>query len=219
MGEACRAHTLWVIWRVSAKMILTRVIWELEMSPSVVVSRREGKGWSGMLRPRSTNLDMKTAIRRAHTSSKAKQIRTSKALFRTTFLPGMSWKSELCLMSSLIRASQWWLSGKEFTCQWGDVGSIPGSGRSPGEGNGYPLQCFCLENPMDRGIQSMGLQRRWTRLSTHRLLWVDCSNDCFFLHHSFHPFFPCSCFLSLSVSVSKGVEYSLNGTEEKMIIS
>ena len=33
----------------------------------------------------------------------------------------------------------------------GDAGSIPRSGRSPGEGNGYPLQYFCLENPMDRG--------------------------------------------------------------------
>ena len=33
----------------------------------------------------------------------------------------------------------------------GDVGSIPGSERSPGEGNGNPLQYFCLENPMDRG--------------------------------------------------------------------
>ena len=32
-----------------------------------------------------------------------------------------------------------------------DVGSIPGSGRSPGEGNGTPLQYSCLENPMDRG--------------------------------------------------------------------
>ena len=32
-----------------------------------------------------------------------------------------------------------------------DVGSTPGSGRSPGEGNGNPLQYFCLENPMDRG--------------------------------------------------------------------
>ena len=32
-----------------------------------------------------------------------------------------------------------------------DVGSIPGSGRSPGEGNGKPLQYSCLENPMDRG--------------------------------------------------------------------
>ena len=33
----------------------------------------------------------------------------------------------------------------------GDAGSIPGSGRSPGEGNGNPLQYSCLENPMDRG--------------------------------------------------------------------
>ena len=33
----------------------------------------------------------------------------------------------------------------------GDVGSIPGLGRSPGEGNGNPLQCSCLGNPMDRG--------------------------------------------------------------------
>ena len=32
-----------------------------------------------------------------------------------------------------------------------DAGSIPGSGRSPEEGNGYPLQYSCLENPMDRG--------------------------------------------------------------------
>ena len=32
-----------------------------------------------------------------------------------------------------------------------DTGSIPGSGRSPGEGNGSPIQCSCLENPMDRG--------------------------------------------------------------------
>ena len=41
--------------------------------------------------------------------------------------------------------------GKESTCSAGDLGSIPGSGRSPGEGNGYPLKYSCLENPMDRG--------------------------------------------------------------------
>ena len=45
----------------------------------------------------------------------------------------------------------WWLSGKESACNVGDVGSIPGLGRSPGEGNGNPLQCSCLENPLDRG--------------------------------------------------------------------
>ena len=41
--------------------------------------------------------------------------------------------------------------GKESTCSVGDPGSIPGSGRSPGEGNDNPLQCSCLENPMNRG--------------------------------------------------------------------
>ena len=40
---------------------------------------------------------------------------------------------------------------KESTCNVGDLGSIPGLGRSPGEGNGYPLQYFCLENSTDRG--------------------------------------------------------------------
>ena len=41
--------------------------------------------------------------------------------------------------------------GKESTCNAGDPGLIPWSGRSPGEGNGNPLQYYCLENPMDRG--------------------------------------------------------------------
>ena len=41
--------------------------------------------------------------------------------------------------------------GKESACNEGDPGSIPGSGISPGEGNGNPLQYSCLENPMDRG--------------------------------------------------------------------
>ena len=42
--------------------------------------------------------------------------------------------------------------GKESTCNAGDPASIPGSGRSPGEGNGNPLQDSCLENPMDCGL-------------------------------------------------------------------
>ena len=53
--------------------------------------------------------------------------------------------------------------GKESAYNEGDLSSIPGSGRSPGEGNGYPLQYSCLENPMDRGAwqapASMGSQR------------------------------------------------------------
>ena len=52
--------------------------------------------------------------------------------------------------------------GKQSACSIGDPGSIPGSGISPGEGNGTPLQYSCLENSMDRGdwraTQFMGLQ-------------------------------------------------------------
>ena len=40
---------------------------------------------------------------------------------------------------------------KASACNAGDLNSIPGSGRSSGEGNGKPLQYSCLENPMDRG--------------------------------------------------------------------
>ena len=59
-------------------------------------------------------------------------------------------------------------SGRESTCQAGDPGLIPGSGRSPGGGNDNPLQYSCLENYKDRdpgGLQSMGLQKSWTQLS------------------------------------------------------
>ena len=52
--------------------------------------------------------------------------------------------------------------GKASAYKVGDLGSIPGSGRSPGEGNGNPLQSSGLENPMNRGaarLQSMGSQR------------------------------------------------------------
>ena len=42
------------------------------------------------------------------------------------------------------------LNGKESACTAGDPGLIPGSGRSPAEGNGYSLQSSCLENSMDR---------------------------------------------------------------------
>ena len=40
---------------------------------------------------------------------------------------------------------------KESACNVGDLASVAGSGRSPGEGNGYLIQCSCLDNPMDRG--------------------------------------------------------------------
>ena len=45
----------------------------------------------------------------------------------------------------------WWLNGKETACNAGHMGSVSGSGRSPGEGHGHPLLYSCLENSMNRG--------------------------------------------------------------------
>ena len=53
---------------------------------------------------------------------------------------------------------------KASACNAGDLGSIPGSGRSPGEGNGNPLQCSCLENPVDGGAwwaTVHGIAKEW----------------------------------------------------------
>ena len=57
---------------------------------------------------------------------------------------------------------------KASACSVGDSGSIPELGRSPGEGNGNPLQYSCLENPMDGGAWWATVQevaKSWTRLS------------------------------------------------------
>ena len=70
--------------------------------------------------------------------------------------------------------------GKVSAYNVGDLGSIPGSGRSPGEGNGNPLQYSCLENPMDGGTWQAivhGVAKSRTRLSdfTHFAIAPHCS--------------------------------------------
>ena len=72
---------------------------------------------------------------------------------------------------------------KESACNVGDLGSIPGSGRSPGEGNGNPLQYSCLENPMDRGAwwaTVHGVANSQTRLRdfTHSLIGIKSIRHC-----------------------------------------
>ena len=65
---------------------------------------------------------------------------------------------------------------KAFACNMGDLGSIPGSGRSPGEGNGNPLQYSCLENPMDGGAWWATVQRVHVEPS---MCWLKTSLMCF----------------------------------------
>ena len=75
-------------------------------------------------------------------------------------------KRRLLLGVALLCSSD----GKESACNAGDLGLIPGWGRSPGEGNGNLLQYSCLENPMDRGAWRAtvyGVAKSWTRLSDY----------------------------------------------------
>ena len=58
--------------------------------------------------------------------------------------------------------------GKESTCSAGDPGLIPGSGRCPGEGKGYPFQYSSLENSMD--CIGRGVTKSWTQLSDFHFL-------------------------------------------------
>ena len=107
----------------------------------------------------------------------------------------------------------WWFSSKEFTCNAGGMGWISGSGRSPGKGNGYSLQCSCLENSMDRGacwttvLQFMGLQRVGQDgevAHTHTIQYPELSGlkDDFRCNQSFSAPLSLSLCLSLSLSLS-----------------
>ena len=79
-----------------------------------------------------------------------------------TGLQGPHFESH-CPMSVL----PWWLSDKASNCNAGDLGSIPGSGRSPGGGNDNQLQYSCQENPKDR--RAWGLQSLGTNLALDRI--------------------------------------------------
>ena len=78
----------------------------------------------------------------------------------------------------------------------GDVSSIPGSGRTPGEGNGYTLPSSCLENPMDSGAWRATVHRvskSWTQLSTYSLsmlLWFQVNGKGTQPYIYLHPFPP-----------------------------
>ena len=66
----------------------------------------------------------------------------------------------------------WRLRRYGSTCSAGDLGSVPGLGRSPGERNDYPLQCSGLENSMDCTVH--GVAKSWTQLSDFHFLEIYC---------------------------------------------
>ena len=73
------------------------------------------------------------------------------------------WPSSPWMLQFVFYSNLWTFpggsDGKESACDVGDLGSTSGSGRSPGEENGYPLQVSCLGNPMDRGAWQATVHR------------------------------------------------------------
>ena len=125
-----------------------------------------------------------------------------KARCRYTFLPswvssGLTWRATV--MVGFPTGSD----GKDSACDVGDLGSIPGLGRSPGGGHGNPLQSSCLENPHGQrslvGYSPRGSQRvghDWGTKHNHCRLWhpllTDVAGNILFLkvnQLAFHPFF------------------------------
>ena len=76
--------------------------------------------------------------------------------------------------------------GKESACSAGDLGTSPGLGKSPGEGNGHPLQYPCLEHPMDRGAWR-ATYRPWVLKESDTTEWL--STHMYFLKNLFKNLF------------------------------
>ena len=84
--------------------------------------------------------------------------------------PPTAWTGRFCHCPWPFMSFPGDLDNEESACNAGDPGSIPGWERSPGEGNGYPLQYSCLENPTDRGAWQAalhGVAKSWTQLSDY----------------------------------------------------
>ena len=141
-GTAGARHSLG--WEPAPDKPLTprAAIWALHLSGSVMMNnspnvpqvtapsaQKEGRGWEGSV--------MSTVYWKAY------QFKAE----------GRSVREIICYHKSkkMKRKQLRTQMAKEFTCNAGDLGLIPGSGRSPGGGSSYPLQYFCLENPVDRG--------------------------------------------------------------------
>jgi len=86
-------------------------------------------------------------------------------------------------------------AGKEPACNAGDLGSIPGLGRSPGEGKGYTLQYSSLENSMDCIVH--GVAKSWTQLGDFfkKFIWLKCVLELLHYKVTLFPFEINKCFV------------------------
>ena len=127
--------------------------WRRKWQPTPVFLPGESQGWGAWWEAVNGVAQSRTQLKRLSSSGGSSGF----LFFFFTYLVAPYWYYEGFPCSSV---------GKESTCDAGDLGSIPGSERSPGEGNGNPLQYSCLENPMDRFMAGYGVARVGRNLVT-----------------------------------------------------
>ena len=113
--------------------------------------------------------------------------------------------------------------GKESACNAGDLGSIPGLGRSPGEENGNSFQYSCLENPMDWGawwatVHGVSKSWTWQWLSMHGMVWkrtgeIKSKFSANLLRYCNNPY--CSWWVSTMVLAMENNEINIKKIESK----
>ena len=137
----------------------------------LLILRRNGKGWTGQQDPVLLKGKKTTGVHALWMKHRSSSRRSVIPVGQLLVLWEASSFCHSCITLGKIIGLPWRLSGKESACNAGDTGSIAGSGRSPGGGHGSPLQCSCLENPMDRGARwstgqgladSLAGPRHWT---------------------------------------------------------
>ena len=130
----------------AAHAALTQCIIKTTESAAALDAFLREKGAKGpeiSSKTRNQDLDDKGGKERYTTVGESMPIRTKSQLrLALDFFQGSLFNPRASLVAQMV---------KNLPCDVGDPGLIPGSGRSPGEGNGYPLQYSCPENSMDRG--------------------------------------------------------------------
>ena len=130
------------------------VIWRRPSPGNIKVSQNDIKRWTSNLNSLDLGLfirKMESLIPISWASLVAQLVKNPPVMGRSWFdswIGKIPWRMDR-LPTPVFFGFPCGSAGKEPACDAGDLGSIPGLGRPPGEGKGYPLQCFGLENPMD----------------------------------------------------------------------
>ena len=162
-------HTKTCTWMFMAALFITAKIWRQPGCPSVGdwINCAIARQWNIIQHKKENELPShETTWRKQKCISPSEISQTEKAKY--CVIPIIRYHGLPCGSD-----------GRKSACNASDLGSIPRSGRSPGEGNGNPLQYSCLENPMDRGAWQATVHqvaKSQTRLKKLSMCIITCTH-------------------------------------------